>query len=205
MTIVSDVDGVLSRFESAWEPLLAKLNGKSNLPVDWRTNPGFPDQWDWDLAAYGKKVVGMAWEDVRQSPKFWTTLDPMPGAKEAAKQFNAIQRKHDVFFLTSRVGLGVQSQTCKWLYNLGVNFPNVIVVSRYQDKWALLHALDAGFFVDDKLETMTGWLNHTKTHTITSPNYFGLIDQPYNREGRPEGMKVAANITDALKEAGLWT
>lgn len=201
--VVSDIDGVLASFESAWAPLLAKLAGEDKLGKDW---PG-PQIWDWDLAAYGKKVVAAAWDEVRQSPKFWTTLDPIV-PWDVGRQFNRIQCKHDVFFLTSRIGLGVQNQTCKWLYDkLGINYPNVIVVNRYQDKWALLDSLNAGFFVDDKLETVTGWYDHylRKWDIIPDNCYFNLIDQPYNREGRPTNMRVAANITEALKEARLWT
>lgn len=207
MVVVSDIDGVLASFESAWNPLLTRLSGADKLPKGWQTDPGFPHMWDWDIDAYGKDVVKAAWEEVGKSPSFWKRLDPMSGAVEAAKQLNSLHRKHPLFFLTSRTGPGVQHQTCEWLYNLGINYPNVIVVSRYEDKWDVLDALRTTFFVDDKLETMQGWYNHCYKAGIktTGSHYYALIDAPYNQEGRTvTGMRVAPNLTAALKEANLW-
>lgn len=207
MTIISDVDGVLASFECAWEPLLAKLAGESKLPAGWKDDPNFPDIWDWDKRAYGPDLVRQAWKEAHTDPKFWLKLDAIPGAAEAAKVLNTLQRKHPVFFLTQRSGIGAQRQTCEWLYGIGVNYPNVIVVHDADDKIAILNALRARFFVDDKLSTMEGWYNYCYMNGIKTvkPHHFFLIDQPWNQDGRTiKGLRVAANITEALKEAGLW-
>jgi uncharacterized HAD superfamily protein len=205
MTIVSDIDGVLASFESAWEPLLARLAGGSKLPENWKTDPSFPAIWDWDSAAYGKEITGAGWKEVATSTKFWTTLKPTAACAEACRTLNALAKKNDVFFLTSRPGVGVQNQTCAWLYEQGINYPNVIVVKNYSDKIPLLENLKASFFVDDKLETMQEWYTHCfKNRISTTQSYFGLIDAPYNREGRTiNGMKVAADINVALRDAGF--
>lgn len=208
MTIVSDIDGVLAQFESAWEPILSKLAGGSKLPKGWQDDPEFPAIWDWDVTAYGKELVKVGWEHVGKSNDFWLSLKPSPGVGlEIGKQFNRLQRNHDVFFMTSRSGVGVQRQTCQWLYdNLGINYPNVIVVNNYQDKWTLLENLKAKWFVDDKLETVQGWYDYCyKAGIRPSQHYFALIDAPYNRQGRTvKGMRIASNIEAALKESGLW-
>ena len=208
MTIVSDIDGVLASFESAWEPLLAKLAGESRLPAGWKTDPNFPDIWDWDKRAYGDDIVREAWKIANADPKFWLKLDPLPGTTEAAKVINTIQRKHQIIFLTRRSGVAAQRQTCEWLYGVGINYPNVITVNDADEKVPILQNLRARFFIDDRLETMEAWYTHCHMNGISTnpPNYFALIDAPYNHEGRTiKGMKVAANIVDALKESGLWT
>lgn len=200
MTIISDIDGVLASFESAWRPFLNKLSGK-----DIKDPPGWvPDIWDWDVRDYGRETVSGAWKLIAHDDKFWTTLKPLPGAYEALRQLDRLAGSHQVYFLTSRIGKGVQKQTCKWLYDNGCNFPNVLIVSKWQDKIAILDALKADFFADDKLETMQAWHSHAYRNGIKIPNSY-LIDTPYNREGRTvKGMKVAANVEDALKQAGLW-
>lgn len=200
MTIVSDIDGVLASFESAWGPFLAKIAGSEwTAPPDWT-----PEIWDWDIECFGEDVVKQGWAAVRKSDSFWTTLKPLVGP-EVGKQFNRLHREHDLFFMTSRCGIGVQRQTSKWLYdNLFIEYPQVIVVNRYQDKWKLLTDLEADFFADDKLETVQGWYNHCYMNGL-GLGYSVLIDAPYNRDGRTvKAMKVASGIEDALKGAGLW-
>lgn len=200
MIIVSDIDGVLASFESAWGPFLADISGtKYSRPDDW-----IPEIWDWDIRDFGKDVVKEGWARVRKSDSFWITLKPMVDV-EVGKQFNRLHREHDVFFMTSRCGVGVQRQTSKWLYdNLFISYPQVIVVDRYQDKWKLLEHLKADFFADDKLETVQGWYNHCYMKGI-GVGYSLLIDAPYNRDGRTvKSMKIATGIEDALKGAGLW-
>lgn len=199
--IVSDIDGVLASFESAWDPWLARIAGvERKHRSDW-----VPEIWDWDIRDYGPDIVKKGWAEVAASDKFWLTLKPMPGAYEAGRQLNLLSKSHQVFYLTSRMGLGVQRQTQKWLYNnLGIDYPAVIVVSKWEAKRNLLDNLGADFFVDDKLETMQDWYTHLYTNRKPVANYF-LIDAPYNREGRTvKGMKVATNIEAALKEAGYW-
>ena len=207
MTLVSDIDGCLASFESAWNPLLAKITGEDKLPKGWSDDPNFPSEWDWDKTAYGKDIVSKGWEHVARSDKFWLDLKPMPGVGlEVGKQLNRLQRNHDVFFMTSRCGVGVQRQTCQWLYdNLGINYPNVIVVKHFDDKWPLLDNLRAKWFIDDKLETMEGWYNYCyKAGIRTNDHYFALVDRPYNRNGRTvKDMRVAANVEDALKQSNL--
>lgn len=204
MTIVSDVDGVLSSFESVWEPLLAKIAGGSKLPKGWLDDPNQPNEWDWDKTAYGKDITSKGWEHVARSDKFWLDLKPLPGALKVAQQINRLMKSHDVVFMTSRPGVGVQRQTCKWLYEIGVLYPNVIVVNRWQDKVPLLMDLRTGFFIDDKLETINALYNHCYLNRLPVKQFF-LADAPYNREGRVNGVKVAANVTDALKQSGLWS
>lgn len=204
MTLVSDIDGVLASFESAWNPLLTKIAGEDKLPKGWQDDPNFPNEWDWDKTAYGKEIVSKGWEHVVRSDKFWLDLKPLPGALEVAKQINRLMKRHDVFFMTSRCGVGVQQQTCKWLYEIGVLFPNVIVVNRWQDKVPLLMNMRADFFVDDKLETVRALYNHCYLNRLPIKQFF-LADAPYNRDGRISGMRIAASITDALKQSNLWT
>lgn len=151
-------------------------------------------------------MVSKGWEQVARSDDFWTTLKTCPGVGlEIGRQFNRLQKSNDIFFMTSRCGVGVQRQTCQWLYdNLGINYPNVIVVQHFNDKWPLLKELRAKWFIDDKLETMQGWVNYTHMNRLQY-GYWALIDQPWNRQGRTvKGMQIAANVEDALKQSGLW-
>lgn len=208
MTLVSDIDGCIASFESAWNPLLAKIAGEDKLPKGWQDDPNFPSEWDWDKTAYGKEVTSKGWEHVAKSNDFWLSLKPCPNVGlEVGKQFNRLQRKHDVFFMTSRSGVGVQRQTCQWLYdNLGINYPNVIVVDKFEDKIPLLVELHAKWFIDDKLETVQATYNHYYMNRIPlSDKHFYLADTPYNREGRTvKGMRITSNIQAALKESNLW-
>lgn len=206
MNLVFDIDGVIANFESGWNPVLAKIAGSDKLPAGWQDDPGFPDIWDWDKRAYGLDVVREGWKHVATSATFWKTLKPMKGGVEACKRLNTLQKTHDIFFMTSRPGLAVQRQTCEWLYEQGVNYPNVIVVKHFDDKIPLLENLQARLFIDDKLDTMELWYNHCYTAGIktVNPNYFALIDAPYNRDNRTvKGMRVVSDINTALLEAGF--
>lgn len=211
--IVCDVDGILASFESAWEPLLARIAGESRLPTGWQNDPGFPPEWDWDIRAYGKEIVDKAWMEVKQSPKFWLGLKPMPETVECCKMLETLQRKgHQLYFLTSRVGLAVQRQTQEWLYQQGINYPNVITVNRWEEKEGFLRALKPDFYIDDKLETMNGllttawkerWYLGIGSDGLESKVY-RLKDAPYNRDGRIKGLRVTNTLKTGLKEAGLW-
>lgn len=202
MVIAADIDGVLASFESAWEPLLSRLAGGSKLPADWKTSPSFPPIWDWDKAAYGDEITREGWQEVGRSNRFWTTLDPMLNAKVECRRLNTLGATHDVFFITSRNGIGVKRQTEEWLYAQGVNYPTVLVVKRYQDKIPLLMDLGAEFFVDDKLETVQELYQHCYKNRLYIPHFY-LKDAPYNRTERMKGLKVVDSLTEALNKAGL--
>lgn len=202
IVIISDIDGVISNFESAWRPFLANLAGEDKMkgvPTSW-----VPDIWDWDVRAYGTELVQSAWAKVRREPGFWLKLHPMPGAKEALIRLSHLQKHgHSVHFLTQREGFSAQFDTSKWLYDNGILYPSVLVVKDAKEKINILHDLGADFFVDDKLSTMEAWIQHT--HLNRKFGYYALIDAPYNRDGRTvRGMHVAESLTEALKEAGLW-
>lgn len=114
----------------------------------------FPPVWQWDRAmGITPEEEKYTWErDILNSSNFWKNLDPYPNTKPAIRWLNRLTYSgNEVYFITNRPGTKAKLQTEKWLYNLGMNYPTVIVTG---DKLPFLKALKADFFIDDKPDTI---------------------------------------------------
>lgn len=202
MVLGIDIDGVLADFTTAYADLLVEITGSDLLPKGWRegiVNKTFPTSWNWDLdAGYTKEQTRQVWErGILTSAKFWRSLQALPGAQDAIKQFNKLSNEgHEVYFMTHRMGKKAKQQTEEWLYDHGMNYPTVLLSG---DKTPLLANLGAKFFIDDKVATM----NDVLRAGVVGEHLY-IINSPWNNEGRERGLKAAHSAVDALQIAGLY-
>lgn len=191
MTLAFDVDGCIADFSNAYKKRLIKVTEKDLFTTDWT-----PTCWDWDKAAgYTSDEIEATWDSITKDPLFWEKLKPIAGAVETMSRVGMLSKTCPVYFLTNRMGVKCKQGTEKFLYDLGVSYPTVIITA---DKLPVLKAIRANFFVDDKLETMN------QVQAGLRAEHLYLIDTPYNQSGRSLNLKVASDVKDALEKAGLW-
>lgn len=193
MNLAFDIDGCIADFSTAYKKRLLKITGEDYFQSTW--TPNDITVWDWDVeAGYTKDQIAATWESILADGLFWEKLKPIPGAVEAMNRVNVLSKEHSVYFITNRSGRRCKQQTEKFLYDIGINYPTVLLAS---NKLPILQALKIDFFVDDKLETMVETRKLGKQH-------FYLLETGYNQTGRPTDMPVATDVKDALEKAGLW-
>jgi len=195
-----DIDGVIARFDLAYGKAIIEVTKRNLLPEGWETSPDFPATWYWDRdAGYTKDEEKKTWNTrILNSTSFWKNLAPLPGSKEVMKQLNRLAREgSDIYFLTHRMGKRAKSQTEEFLYNLGCNYPTVILSGNKAPFAEAVGGLD--LYCDDKLST----IEEFATSGLVK-NLF-LKAAPYNVEGRTNnGYRVVGSASEALSVAGLW-
>lgn len=199
MRLAFDLDGCFVEFNAAYADLLIKTTGKDLFPKGWR------DDHDllcpvWEYAShfgYTQEQEDKAWELINRDPEFWKNLRPMFGARAALRHINQLaKRGHDIYFITSRPGVMVKRQTEQWLYDMGIDFPTVIISF---DKVPVLKGLKADMFLDDKLPTI---LAAAGVGTPVDSTF--LFSRPYNRADRPENAEyVVTSVAEALERMKL--
>lgn len=201
MILGIDVDGVLADFNTSFAEAMIEVTGVDQFPKNWREgikDKTYPNTWNWDLdAGYNKEQSRKVWEQgILTSSKFWKSLAPLSGAQEAIKQFNRLSNEgHEVYFLTHRNGKKAKQQTEEWLYDLGMNYPTVLLTG---NKLPVIANLGVNFFIDDKLATV----NEVYRAKVVKNLY--LFNSPWNVEGREKGLVSVHTIEDALKDAGIY-
>lgn len=193
-----DIDGVLANFTDSYAKALFEYTG-INFP---KNSTEWPKVWNWELeGGVTPDQVKKVWSlfILQGKMNFWRNLEPLPQAKSAIQKLNMLaNRGYDVYFLTNRLGEESKLQTEKWLYDLGMNYPTVVVAA---DKLPILRSLGVNFFIDDKPETIlevSKWLEDSKTPS------FRLYMQkaPYNVAGTyHENVRPVSNILEALQDA----
>lgn len=194
-----DCDGVVAAFAPAYAKILTKLTGVV-FPV---ADPAWPATWFWDRdAGITPEQESAAWQQVLKSHTFWANLAPLPGAKEAARLLNKMTKAgHEVFWITNRPGTCPKLQTEKFLYNLGINYPTVIVAA---DKLPIISALKLDFYCDDRAETIISVAGATKNvnnQPVPVVEFVFLREAPYNVNFQyPPNVRKAPGILEALLE-----
>lgn len=159
-----DMDGVLADFVTAFLTISNKLYGTSYTKKDWT-------QWS-ATNLYTDAQQDKVWDIIRTTKEFWYKLEPL----EHGALLDAAERKHNLYFITSRVyvpGRSIEQQSAGWLLlNKRLTFPTVLVVSDADHKQALCRDLQLDAFIDDKAST------------VEQINKAGVLcyvyDQPYN-------------------------
>lgn len=201
MVLGIDVDGVLADFNTSFAEAVIEVTGTDLFPKDWREaikDKTFPTTWNWDLdAGYTKEQSRKTWEQgILTSSKFWKSLAPLPGAVDAIKQFNRMSNEgHEVYFLTHRNGKKAKQQTEEWLYDLGMNYPTVLLTG---NKLPVLDNLGVQFFIDDKLATVN------EVYRAGVVKHLYLFNSPWNNEGREKGLSSVHTVEEALRNANLF-
>jgi hypothetical protein len=193
-----DLDGCLANFTDSYAKVITKHTG-IHFP---KASDKWPTVWYWEReAGVTKEQEKQVWGEEILNPlkDFWFKLAPMEGAVEVVRRLNWLGRNGcDVYFLTHRMGDTAKTQTERWLYELGMNFPTVILAG---DKAPIIKALGINIFVDDKWETINGLYTQALEEEWKGINIW-LKDTPYNREGRGKWL-IADSVQDALEKEGL--
>ena len=110
---------------------------------------------------------GPIWKEVKSSPDFWATLDPINPS--AMARINRIQNK---IFITDRPGINTKEQSAYFLQSWGIEDPIVIVGSKKGPIAAEQHVTAV---IDDRYSNVIDILG-------ACPNVFaGLLYCPYNK------------------------
>jgi FMN phosphatase YigB (HAD superfamily) len=155
MIIQFDVDGVLADFDQGYRSAYFRRYGVMK---------GRAERWD-------DSTDSKVWEDIKRSPDFWRTLNPL-ASRAAMRDINQLQHLgHTVYFVSARVGVEPQRQTYEWLLAHGIDRPTVVVSSK---KALFAEAAKVTHAIDDKFGNayVVSLLGYVKSY---------LLDAPYNR------------------------
>jgi uncharacterized HAD superfamily protein len=165
MIIQIDVDGVLADFMTAYTRLAVQMGLAPEVS-------GTLDQTAWETyGAVPRENVSRVWDHIKQSMTFWHGAPPLID-KDTFNRLSDLEARHDIYYVTARVGIHAKYQTTKWLEHRGVREPTVVMSSK---KGEIAAAIGAHYAIDDKAGNaiFTGYFAK-KTHSY-------IIDRPYNQ------------------------
>lgn len=163
--LIIDVDGVLADFVSAWVRTTAELTGLEISPD--------PQCWDWFRGHVSKKQEALIWAHIKASPDWWLNV-PVLIDDGTTRRLQEFDDRHDLYFVTSRVGLTARSQTEAWLRrHFDMDNPTVVISGHKGD---IAVGIAAHAAIDDKLEHVCEIDVRTGTKTASF-----LLDRPYNQ------------------------
>lgn len=172
MKIGIDIDGVLADFCTAYEALHVEVTGRNTF-APYGQEEG-PVTWNWPVVyGYTKEETAEVWNRIKSSDNFNMLLKTLPDAR-ALRHWRGV-RKHDVYFVTARVGERVKWQTEEWLQDVFGYYDETPTVLIASDKGAIAKALNLDIYVDDN------WHNAYNTGVASPTTQVYLIDRAYNR------------------------
>jgi 5'(3')-deoxyribonucleotidase len=154
MKVGFDIDGVLASFFCAYEQLTIKVDGRNLFP------PLGPEQgppvWDWpEHYGYSKDTMTEVWDRIRHDVHFWKSLPELHNMHLLRHAWESIRHKHDIYFITDRVGATAKIQTEEWLTDaLFEKYRRTPTVLISGDKAGIARALKLDIYVDDKSESV---------------------------------------------------
>lgn len=139
-----DLDDVLADFMGRFIDMASTRFG---IPVDKIIRP---IDWAWSNMGWTKEQESALWQQLHDTPDFWTTLDVIPGVDRFLVR--ELSNKTSLYFPTARaeaIGtLSTRDQCARWLLNqFDLSFPTVIVSN---EKGPLANALKYDYFIDDR-------------------------------------------------------
>ena len=179
-----DVDGILARFTTAYQRLVVEVAGVDLFKPGDATDPPC---WSWpEYRGYDKKVISEVWSRIKTSHDFWMGLSELPDCCTLRTLILDLQRWHEVYFVTSRVGKDVKWQTEQWLMlHLQIDQPTVLISS---EKGLVAKALKLDVYVDDNADNVNDVILRTDPTVagMAVPGSYRtrtyLVDKSYNRE-----------------------
>jgi hypothetical protein len=180
-----DADGVVADFNRAFVRTVNRL-WPGRVPFDFQ-----PTRFDYhDILSHAE--VDAVWAEIQRTPDWWLSI-PAYRESVAAVVQHLIGHPSDVlYFLTNRrtdtPGMPVMHQTQKWLAMCGLDWlgMSLIMCPSETPKADVCKALDIGAGLDDDLANAGGSIV--------------LLDRPWNREGRAEGVQVVGSVAEFFSE-----
>lgn len=154
MKIGFDVDGVLADFSTGYQDVLKRVSGRDLfLPGDAEDAPC----WDWDkLRGYTAEERAAAWTWIKANPTFNLNLVPLENLATLRLFIRDLERKHEVYFITSRVGERPKRFTEIWLtaHLQYVDSLPTVLIAQHRSKGLFAKGLGLDVYVDDNYENV---------------------------------------------------
>ena len=209
MKIGFDIDGVLASFIPAYQRLFVETTGRNTFhPNDDKD----PPCWNWpQYRGYTKEEVDLVWARIKASRDFWLSLGETQHCSTLRMCIADLNRWHDIYFVTNRVGVDVKWQTEQWLMlHLGIEGPTVLISSM---KGLCARALKLDCYIDDNLDNandvITQTLPSTRAQRGTAPvneqpdTRVYLLNRNYNYEGLCDNRIVRVNTLGQMLDREL--
>lgn len=173
-----DCDGVLADFSLAFTSTINFLKPTAAVIPRHVNDQRF---WDWTKESQiTKEMVNEAWRFVRDTPGWWTQLEPIPKWQEIAT-LNHLAMMTDVMVITHRPRKNgsVISETRAWLDHVGLKKLGLVVTD---DKTNLVKDLRLDMMLDDLPENLEEMEKSFRGLDKPFPSVI-LMKQPYNQPG----------------------
>jgi len=165
-----DLDGVLANFTRGFTRIANKHFGTPVGDIGSQQNWMFEDFPELGLTKdMCDFMSGPIWDEIRNDPKFWATLDPTNVS--VMERINHIKNK---IFITNRLGVNPREQSVEFLERWGVVNPLVVVAEK---KAPVAREYNVVAHVDDYLKNMV-----ELEQDGPRPLYLAMHHLPYNRE-----------------------
>lgn len=170
-----DIDGVLANFAKSYQNLVVKTTGRDLFQPDDINNPPC---WDWpEFRGYSPEEMEKTWAAIRRDDAFWMNLEPFTDNTVTLHQMlRELERKHEIYFVTSRSGMSPKRQTKMWLFeNLsyyGIGGEPTVLIS--SEKGEVAHALKLNAYVDDNFDNAVDVVKRSATTSVY------LLNRSYN-------------------------
>ena len=139
-----DLDDVLADF---MKKFIDMAHDRFRIPVDKILRPV---DWAWSNMGWSPEQQDTLWQELHDTPNFWTQLDVLPGVNRDLVR--KLSEKTILYFPTARAqaigSLSTRDQSASWLRTqFGILYPTVIVSN---EKGPLANVLKYDYFADDR-------------------------------------------------------
>jgi hypothetical protein len=149
MIVGVDIDGVLADFNTAYRQRLIDVTGRTLIPP---FVGGYePGVWNYATDEYGytKEEDSAVWKDIIGDDTFWLRLNPYAEADRFIRSLFDCE----VYFITTRPGKAVKSQSEQWIIDAAPGYtPTVLIAKNAAAKGQLASGLGLTHFIDDRPE-----------------------------------------------------
>lgn len=170
MIIQIDVDGVLADFMGHANKVARKFNPSTPICDTYTTK-------DWDnWEGWSEETVSHVWKTIKDPQELFFYKVPSLIKRDEWMSLRRLVRNHDVYFVTSRVGVTAKHQTESWLYDYLEVSASVVVTA---NKNGFAKILKPDWSVEDNGKNAAAIATHIGKERSC------LIDRLYNQNFHP--------------------